>query len=393
MTCRRAFEADLPAVLHGESADADFLAHYPTCPACATEVGVWRELDGMLRTRTPDVERHPEPETLVAFADAAATLGGDVRAEVERHLASCRLCADELKALAGFDPARLGAPVPIAPAPRPERSALARIVWHPAFAYALVAVLLVPIVLERWPQMETRFAEDKAPAEPESALLAERDGSARPVAPPPPAAPAAQAAPPAQPRRESAPKEKAARYADPTEEELVRSRESRQISKMGRALADADAPRDTGAVARAPRMKAPLAGAAPAGGVAENAAPRALAETVVPERVLDIRADAPNVFEAPPRDAVVRLRVAAPPALGAGPVTVTVHARAGGALVLTWHADRADAIAIDIPPNRLLPGEYAVGLSPVPEAASGTSQSAMEIRFTVRTPSSAVSEP
>ena len=47
MTCRRAFEADLAAVLHGDG-DAAFLAHAETCAACAAEVRVWRELDELL---------------------------------------------------------------------------------------------------------------------------------------------------------------------------------------------------------------------------------------------------------------------------------------------------------------------------------------------------------
>ena len=61
MKCRRAFEADLLAVVRAEGGDAEFLAHYPTCPDCAAEVRVWGELDGMLRTGASPADAHPEP--------------------------------------------------------------------------------------------------------------------------------------------------------------------------------------------------------------------------------------------------------------------------------------------------------------------------------------------
>ncbi|MCC6767316.1 MAG: hypothetical protein IT293_21915 [Deltaproteobacteria bacterium] len=410
MTCRRAFEADLPAVLHGERADPDFLAHYPGCPECATEVGVWRELDAMLRTRAPAGDTHPEPETLVAFADAPATLGGAARAEVERHLATCRVCADELKMLAGFDPTRLDPAVPITVAPRPVRSGLARVVWHPAFAYALVAVLLVPIVLDRWPEMETRVTEEEAPAQEKPDRLAEHDVAAQPVPPPPPAVPAplpapAKPPPPERSQTEVLREQKLAKHARPADDEAVAARERQTMPRLG-MRADADeVRRDDGIAARARRPEAappPLARPAPAGALrnesarseaAQHDAAKGFADAAAPTRMLELRSGTPAVFAPPARGEIVRLRIVPPRDVGAGPVDVAVYPRASGAAILTRRADRADAIAIDIPPNWLLPGDYAVRLSPVTEAASGTRQSAIELRFTVRAPTSAASAP
>ncbi len=373
MTCRRAFEADLPAVLHGESADAEFLAHYPGCPECATEVGVWRELDGLLRTRTASHGgAHPDPETLVAFADA--TLAERARADVAHHLATCRVCADELKALAGFDPGHVAAAVRGEPASRPARSALARIVWHPAFAYALVAVLLVPIVLERWPQMETRIAEERAPEPPPPAPLAEHDVAGHPLPAPPPAPLAAEL------RREPAPEAQVANTAPVAKR---RADDRPDTNARSARAADREARHEGGTAAFAGRMREPPA--APAGAArmeAERGAPRALADAAAPPRVLAIQAGTAAVFPPPADDEAVRLRIALPPRIGPGPVDVIVRARAGAASLRTRITDAANAIEVDIPPAWLRPGDYVVVL----RNEDPRQGSPVWIAFTIRAP-------
>jgi anti-sigma factor RsiW len=149
MKCRRAFATDLAAVLRGEEADdRTFAAHVTTCADCAAEVGVWKELDAMLRAGAPTDATHPEPEALLALVDAPAALAAGARTAVERHIAACRVCADEVKSLRACDPRMVDAegPAHADDGPTAMRGRLARLVWHPAFAYALVAVLLVPLV-------------------------------------------------------------------------------------------------------------------------------------------------------------------------------------------------------------------------------------------------------
>ncbi len=76
----------------------------------------------------PRAADHPEPGVLAAYVDRA--LPGDARQAVERHLASCDDCRDEVRALHRLT--RLRA------VPRP-------VIWAPLLAAAaLAAVLLLP---------------------------------------------------------------------------------------------------------------------------------------------------------------------------------------------------------------------------------------------------------
>lgn len=223
MTCRRAFELDVPAFVVDPRDPAwdEFRAHYPHCADCAAEVAAWSALQATL------AERHPEPEELLHWHDAPDALPPDTRAAIARHVERCVSCRDELRALDGFA-ARAGADastgtaddLPVAapahhasasraggrrgerhafarggsargPAQaRPQdarrgaagRGIAARVLLHPAFAYAVLAiVLLLPTV---------RAALDR------DAGRAAFDADAPPVAEQAPAQPITAAAPP-----------------------------------------------------------------------------------------------------------------------------------------------------------------------------------------------------
>jgi hypothetical protein len=416
--CRRAFEADLLAVLRGEGDDADFVAHYPTCPDCAAEVRVWGELDAMLRTGAPAADSHPEPESLLAFTDAPATLTADARAGIERHLASCRTCADEVKSIGGFDAARLGmaaeppliaaAPSSIAAAPSsiaapapgiaarrpmtdvadesPRGGWLGRLVWHPAFAYALVAVLLVPLlrdqalhVTERTRAVDARRDAPMLPPASELAVPPEReivqkreralealaDAARAPAAPvPPPAqAPAAPRAEGVFAKRQAAPEEKEARSADAG---------SARTAPGLAATADSDEAGKEDDEHFANLLGGARAPAAPAA--------RARGNDALP--VLAIRPQKPTIVSIVDVEPGVLLRIEPPADLAPGPVDVKVQSRAGQRELGARVTDRANAIVIQIPPHWLASGDYTVTLQPVeggPPALLG---------FTVRAPTS-----
>src|SRR5437867_332609 len=138
MDCRRAFETDLADFVAnaGKAEWAEFRTHYPGCPACAAEVRAWTELHVLLGTASA----HPAEDRLLRYETERDALPPAERGAIAQHLAECRSCADELRALRRFDLAAL--------APRAAARSRAwwpaftsrawRIVLHPAFAYALV---------------------------------------------------------------------------------------------------------------------------------------------------------------------------------------------------------------------------------------------------------------
>ncbi|HXJ34429.1 MAG TPA: zf-HC2 domain-containing protein [Candidatus Eisenbacteria bacterium] len=140
MSCRKAYELDLAGFLADPTGAvwAEFRDHYPRCPACAAEVRAWTELHLALGSGS-----HPDPDDLVRYVDGGAALAPTTRHAIAEHLAACAACRDEAHTLRTFDP--LSAPA-AERTPRPRRSfafpSIGRILWHPAFAYA-VALLAV----------------------------------------------------------------------------------------------------------------------------------------------------------------------------------------------------------------------------------------------------------
>ncbi len=155
MSCQQTQEIDLMSFLADarSSAFAGFRQHYPTCAECSAEVRAWTELH-LLLSATGGAA-HPAEEQLLRFEDGREALPADERRALEAHLETCSSCADELRSLRGFDFAQLEAS-------SVETSSVWRrclenglagargLLWHPAFAYALVLILLYPIVRGEW---------------------------------------------------------------------------------------------------------------------------------------------------------------------------------------------------------------------------------------------------
>ena len=151
MSCRRAFEIDLAGFLAEPRAEgfAGFRDHYPRCRECSAELCAWTELDQQLRVHAGSGATHPSASLLARYDESPRALGPAERAGVERHLAQCPACRDELRALKAFAPDRVRGAAPLGPFGwrlRERLAPLGRIAWHPGFAYALLALILLPTV-------------------------------------------------------------------------------------------------------------------------------------------------------------------------------------------------------------------------------------------------------
>lgn len=166
MSCRRAFEIDLAGFLEDPRADAfaDFRDHYPRCPECSVEVGAWSELEAQLRARND--ARHPDPQQLARFPEG---LDARERVGVERHLVDCAACRDELRALEAFAPGSL----PGAGAPRRAKgggrlrtgwASLGRLAWSPGFAYAALALVLLPTIYDALDSAPELLSDSSSPS-------------------------------------------------------------------------------------------------------------------------------------------------------------------------------------------------------------------------------------
>ena len=81
--------------------------------------------------------------------------------------------------------------------------------------------------------------------------------------------------------------------------------------------------------------------------------------------VLAIRPLKPTIVSAAAVAPGIVLKIEPPADLAPGPLDVKVQSRAGRHELGARITDRANAIAIEIPPHWLLPGDYAVTLQPV----------------------------
>src|SRR5262245_29394372 len=143
MTCRRAFDVDLAGFLRDPRAPelAEFVDHYPRCPDCAGEVRAWTEVHLGLAAS------HPAPADLLAFQDG--TLSEHGRAAVQRHVAGCPSCAEELRAVRRFDTGAMESSRADPGTMRPTPRRLARMLWHPAVAYGVALLVVAAAVLQR----------------------------------------------------------------------------------------------------------------------------------------------------------------------------------------------------------------------------------------------------
>ena len=143
MSCSRTQEIDLLGFLEAPRRpefDA-FREHYPRCGACASEVGAWTELQLGLQAQGTSGS-HPDPGLLLAYAEVPDGLAAPERNALAGHLERCVTCRDELRALGAWAPAIASS----LPGWRRALASLARVTWSPAFAYALVGLLLFPVL-------------------------------------------------------------------------------------------------------------------------------------------------------------------------------------------------------------------------------------------------------
>jgi len=157
MSCRRAFDVDLADFVASSARPewAEFRAHYARCAECSAEVRAWTELHLLLQPPAA----HPAEELLFRFETERDRLPAAERRAVEEHLARCPSCKDELAALRRFDFASLEARAAASPAVS-FAAFLRRLVLHPAFAYAIVLLLLYPAIEGRFPSPGQQAARE-----------------------------------------------------------------------------------------------------------------------------------------------------------------------------------------------------------------------------------------
>jgi len=165
MSCRRAFDLDLADFVAGSTRPewAEFRAHYARCAECSAEVRAWTELHLLLQPPAA----HPAEELLLRFETERDRLPAAERRALQEHLAHCVSCNDELAALRRFDFTALEPKAAASPAlaRRPSFAEwLRRLVLHPAFAYAIVLLLLYPALEGRLPSPAGQAAREDRPA-------------------------------------------------------------------------------------------------------------------------------------------------------------------------------------------------------------------------------------
>lgn len=160
MSCRRALEIDLAAMMAGEAAPElqEFRSHYPRCRECSAEVQAWSAVHGLLTATATDA--HPNPKKLLWFVDRPQSLSTADRDLIKSHVADCRSCRDEMATLKGLDLHALtrplaGMPATAAPPQRPAAAPAAPAPWWhtlgwPRLAFVVVAMGLVPLLTSRF---------------------------------------------------------------------------------------------------------------------------------------------------------------------------------------------------------------------------------------------------
>jgi hypothetical protein len=176
--CSFATGEDLDAYLLDPRRDefTSFRRHWPTCPECSARVMRGSQVEEALRSiGLESAGGHPAEPVLLVFSDDPGRLAPALRKEVARHLAACRTCADEVRALTAFDSTRV-VDARERFALRVPRSALA----------AAAALLLAALGTTLWLLRSSPSHDTTALAPP--AFIAQQEPRVAP--PPPPPAPA-----------------------------------------------------------------------------------------------------------------------------------------------------------------------------------------------------------
>lgn len=364
MSCHRAYQIDLPGFLEDASgpAFADFRAHYPGCDVCAAEVRAWTELDLQLRSAAAGGAAHPGPEQLAAYARDAQALAPGERGGLDAHLARCRACRDELAALRAFlasgVPAASGAADTAAQGTAARWLATLRgLLWQPAFAYALLAAVLVPALYRTLGpggaadrDLAVVLREEAVAREDRATVRAERP---QPGTPPRPSGEAARdtaQAPPPEPGAEP--------LADLRLEQL--RAHGYRVRESDAAVASDPAP-EAAAKSQAPPLGRQAAGRAPT--AARSAVP---VVTLRPDAVVEVRR--PSGPEA------LRLRIPVGERAPGARVEVVVTNPSGARELRERHTlgDAARALEVVVPVAWLTRGSHRVRVVWDGEAEPGT---------------------
>lgn len=173
MSCRRALEIDLAAMMAGEAAPElqEFRSHYPRCRECSAEVQAWSAVHGLLTATATDA--HPNPKKLLWFVDRPQSLSTADRDLIKTHVAGCRSCRDEMATLKGLDLHALtrplaGIPTTTAQSQRPATAPTTPTPWWhtlgwPRLAFVVVAMGLVPLLTSRFGPPPPPAPETPAP--------------------------------------------------------------------------------------------------------------------------------------------------------------------------------------------------------------------------------------
>ena len=331
MSCLRAFDVDLADFVASSARPewAEFRAHYARCAECSAEVRAWTELHLLLQPPAA----HPAEELLLRFETERDRQPAAERRAVEEHLARCPSCKDELAALRRFDFASLEARAAASPAVS-FAAFLRRLVLHPAFAYAIVLLLLYPALEGRLPSPARQAAREDRKAAIER--LADESAPAEEVR----RKPAEPAAPASVTRSQNG---MLARARKETEAPALR--------ESGRAGGERDVASTTGADSLAQEKAERLYGKLDA--AAEPAGWKALALS---------GAGAPADVAARELGAGLVLTLPVPEAARSGTVEVRVLDAHGGREMRERFAGAAERVAMRLPAVWLTPGTYTAGL-------------------------------
>jgi len=331
MSCLRAFDVDLADFVASSARPewAEFRAHYARCAECSAEVRAWTELHLLLQPPAA----HPAEELLLRFETERDRQPAAERRLVEEHLAHCPSCKDELAALRRFDFASLEPRAAASPAAS-FAAFLRRLVLHPAFAYAIVLLLLYPALEGRLPSPARQAAREDRKAAIER--LADESAPAEEV------------------RRKPAEPAAPANVARSEERLLARARketEAPALRESGRAGAEGNVASTTGADSLAQEKAERLYGKLDA--AAEPAGWKALALSG-PGAPADVAARELGA------GLVLTLRV--PETARNTTVEVRVLDAHGGREMRERFAGPAERVAMRLPAVWLTPGTYTAGL-------------------------------
>lgn len=144
-------EVLIPEFIRGELSPSDrerVVAHLARCAECRARESELRELLSDLNVVAQSLQQdHPADDELARYVASPARLSEDEQARIALHLQLCRVCSDDVAAIAELDkhvtfetPAEHGVRAGVAPG---QKRGFFTTLMRPVFAYPLAAVLLL----------------------------------------------------------------------------------------------------------------------------------------------------------------------------------------------------------------------------------------------------------